>query len=396
MDLSDAGACRRRCLEPMKPTDGKRKRQRARATANDVARLAGVSQMTVSRVVNNDPAVRDKTRDAVQRAIEQLGYEPNKAARSLVSANPIRIGLLYSNPNSTFLSKMMIGVLDQARQSDTQVMVVTCDDGPEAVGTVKGLIDDGIDGMVLAPPLCDSRSLFAILRTAGIPAVTVGSRHNDDRISAVFMDDQAAAATMTRHLLSMGHRRIGFIVGDAEQTASLLRLNGFRDAIGASGLRFDESLVVHGEFSFRSGFEAAEILLDMPEPPTAILASNDDMAAGAISAARQYRIRIPEDLSVCGFDDSLMASQFWPPITTIHQPIGQMTRTAIEHLENNIRRIRADSPIQHRRIEMDFYLAKRESDAPPGGMQQVHRGDGAETGVARKYRSGATRKPPAL
>ena len=378
----------------MKRTNGHKKRKRTRATANDVARLAGVSQMTVSRVINDDPAVRDKTRKAVERAIQELGYEPNKAARSLVSANPVRIGLLYSNPNSTFLSKMMISILDQARQSDTQVMIVTCDEGPDAEGIVTGLIEDGIDGMVLAPPLCDSTPLFDIISDSGIPAVTVGSRHHDDRISSVFMDDQAAAATMTRHLISLGHRRIGFIIGDIAQTASLLRLNGFREAMGSAGIQVDESLVIQGEFSYRSGFDAADRLLQMPDAPTAILASNDDMAAGAISAARQYRIRIPEDLSVCGFDDSLLASQVWPPITTIHQPIGRMTQAAIEHLEKNIRRVRSKSPVENRRIELDFYLVKRESDAPPRGLQVIEGGKDRSASVARKYRSGSSRKPP--
>lgn len=377
----------------MSPKNGKRKKKQARATATDVARLAGVSQMTVSRVVNDDPAVRYKTREAVEKAIKKLGYEPNKAARSLVSANPVRIGLLYSNPNSTFLSKMMIGILDQARQSDTQVVIVTCDDGPDAMGTVTGLINDGIDGIVLAPPLCDSKPLFDILRNSGIPAVTVGSRHHDDQISAVYMDDQGAASTMTRHLISLGHRRIGFIVGDAIQAAALLRLAGYREALGSAGIQVDQALIVQGEFNYRSGFEAAEKLLEMPEPPTAILASNDDMAAGAISAARQFHMRIPEDLSVCGFDDSLLASQTWPPITTIHQPIDLMTQVAIEHLESNIRRVRADTPVERRRIELDFSLVKRDSDTAPRGHQQIV-GDSHTDSVARRYSSASSRKPP--
>lgn len=380
----------------MKPNKGKNKRQRPRATATDVARLAGVSQMTVSRVINNDTKVRDKTREAVQKAIGELGYEPNKAARSLVSANPIRIGLLYSNPNSTFLTKMMIGILDQARKSDTQVMIVTCDEGPDAEGTVSGLIAEGFDGMVLAPPLCDSKPLFDIIAKSGILAVTVGSRHHDDRISAVFIDDQSAAATMTRHLISLGHRRIAFVIGEGSQTASLLRLGGFREAMGSAGIQVDESLIIQGEFSYRSGFEAAEKILEMPNPATAILASNDDMAAGVISAARQYRIRIPEDLSVCGFDDSLLASQIWPPITTIHQPIGEMTHAAIEHIENNIRRQRSGSAARVRRIELDYSLVKRESDTTPRGIETINGGVARTSSVARKYQSSSSRKPPAL
>lgn len=380
----------------MNKSKGKRIRQGTRATANDVARLAGVSQMTVSRVINHDPAVRDKTRKAVKKAIKALGYEPNKAARSLVSANPIRIGLLYSNPNSTFLSKMMIGVLDHARQSDTQVSIVTSDKGPDAQSTVTELIAAGIDGIILAPPLSDSLSLLAILGESGIPAVTVGSRHKDERISAVFMDDRSAASTIARHLLSLGHQRIGFIKGDANQTASQLRLEGFREALAAAGLEADDSLVLQGEFSYHSGFEAATRLLRRPDPPTAILASNDDMAAGAISAAGHCGLRVPEDLSVCGFDDSLMASQFWPPITTIHQPIDQMTQAAIEHLENNIRRARSGAPTQHRRIELDYSLVKRDSDAPPRGHEAISPAESTTASVARKYARGSTRKPPVL
>jgi LacI family transcriptional regulator len=380
----------------MKNNNGKSKRKRTRATANDVARLAGVSQMTVSRVINNDPAVRDKTRETVLKAVDELGYVPNKAARSLVSANPIRIGLLYSNPNSTFLSKMMEGVLDRARQSDTQVVIVTCDEGPEAMGTVTSLIGDGIDGIVLAPPLCGSKPLFDILGDAGIPACTVGSRHGDDRISAVFMDDKAAASTMTRHLLSLGHRRIGIIVGDSNQNASLLRLDGFRQTLDAAGIQVDESLVIRGQFSFRSGFVAAERMLQMPNRPSAILASNDDMAAGAITAALKFNLRVPEDVTVCGFDDSLMSSQFWPPITTIHQPIRQMTQAAIEHLESNIRRVRSGSAAQRRRIEMDFSLVQRESDAPPAGGALTVKDPSERIGLARKYSSGSSRKPPVV
>lgn len=373
-------------------TSGKRQ---LRVTATDVAKLAGVSQMTVSRVINNDSQVREKTRAKVESAINQLGYEPNKAARSLVNANPISIGLLYSNPNSTFLSKMMIGVLDRARQSDTNVMIVTCDEGPDAVGIVNGLIEDGIDGILLAPPLCDSKSLFKVLIENDIPAVTVGSHHDEQRISAVFMDDRKAAFTMTRHLLSLGHRRIAFIVGEPDQAASQLRQAGFTEAMASAGIPPDDYIVYQGEFSFHSGFDAAETLLQGPEMPTAILASNDDMAAGAISAARECGFRVPEDVSVCGFDDSVMATEFWPPITTIHQPIDRMTQAAIEHLENSIRRKRAGSKRKARHMELDFSLVKRDSDtiAPGAKMEAVSNRTG---NIAHKYSSASSRKPTVM
>jgi LacI family transcriptional regulator len=198
------------------------RRQHDRVTASDVARLAGVSPMTVSRVVNGEARVRQSTRTAVLRAIEELGYSPNKAARSLASANPIRIALLYANPSSTYLSAMLMGVLEQARQSDTQVFVVECSVGSDAAGIIDYMIGRGVEGILLAPPLSDALDILKKLRKEDIPAVTIGAEHGQDGVSSVNIDDYRAAHAITRHVISLGHRRIGFIIGNSEQSASRL------------------------------------------------------------------------------------------------------------------------------------------------------------------------------
>ena len=372
------------------------RRQHKRVTASAVAAHAGVSTMTVSRVINGDSGVRESTRSRVEKAIRELGYVPNKAARSLASANPIRIGLLYSNPNSTYLSAMLIGILEQSRQSDSHIIVVECADGPDALGVVEGMITEGVDGLVLAPPLCDSEPVFDAVKAHGIPAVTVGARHRAEHISSVFIDDERAAMAMTQHLIARGHRRIGFIIGNANQSASDLRLAGYRNALAQADIEIDERLIVQGEFSYRSGFEAATQLLELAEPPTAIFACNDDMAAGVISCAHQHNLHVPRDLSVCGFDDSMMAATIWPGITTIRQPIAYMSRAAIELLEKDIRRHRAGDEVECHRLQLDFSLVKRGSDAPPRTFDGRSPSKSRAANVARRYSSGSSRKPPAL
>jgi LacI family transcriptional regulator len=340
------------------------RRQHASVTVSDVARHAGVSPMTVSRVLNGQVNVKNSTREAVTRAIDELGYLPNKAARSLASAQQLRIGLLYSDPASTFLSAMLLGILEQARQSDTHIVVVECSPGFDTDATITKLIRGGVDGIMLAPPLCDSRRAFNILIQHDMPTVTIGSQHSEDRISSVCIDDHRASFVMTQQIISLGHRRIGFIIGTATQSSSIARLAGFRDAMQDAGIRVADERVVQGEFSYRSGYEAADQLLNLEQAPTAILASNDDMAAGAVAAANHHHLDVPADLTICGFDDTMLARSVWPTITTIRQPIAEMSSLAIDLLEGDIRRRRTVGAAQCQHRIMDFSLVRRESDAP--------------------------------
>ncbi len=179
------------------------------------------------------------------------------------------------------------------------------------------------------------------------------------------IDDYAAALAMTRHILSRGHRRVGFILGHPNQSASAQRYAGYRTALKEAGLVLDRTLIRAGLFTYRSGLKAADALLSLPKPPTAIFASNDDMAAAAITVAHRRRLDVPADLTVCGFDDTDFARSIWPELTTIRQPIMAMARAAVATVVNCVNSRRAGSAEDCRQILVDFALIRRESDAPP-------------------------------
>lgn len=319
--------------------------------------------MTVSRVINGESNVRPATRETVNAAIAELNYAPNSAARTLAGAGQSRIGLLYSNPSAGYLSEFLVGSLDQASKRDVQLIVEKCELGDHEIEVARHLIEGGIDGIVLPPPLCDSPELIRMLVEEEVPAVLVGSARPAEQLLAVSIDDQKAAHEMTRHVLSLGHRRIGFIGGNPTLQASADRFAGYRAALEEAGLPLDEALVAPGLFTYRSGLDAAEQLLDAADPPTAIFASNDDMAAATVAAAHRRGLDVPGDLTVCGFDDTTLATTIWPELTTIHQPIADMSRAAVEMLVAAVRR--QETPPEDRHALLGFTLIRRQSDAAP-------------------------------
>jgi len=341
------------------------RRHHARVTISDVAVRAGVSPMTVSRVINSEDNVRDSTRAAVDAAIRELRYSPNRAARSLASGHQIQVCLLYANPSSTYLSATLIGALEQARENDTQLVVAECDGEADAERTIKDQLRGGISGFLLVPPLADSLDLLNLLKERGVPTVTMGPPLLGERISSVMIDDRSAARTMTEYLIGLGHRRIGFITGNPKYLVSEARKSGYRDALEAAGIEWRPELVATGGFSYRSGLDAANRLLALPEIPTAISASNDEMAAAVISVAHRHHIDVPGDLTVTGFDDTLLATMVWPQITTIRQPISDMSHAAIDLLTRSIRASRAGFDTECEHLTLDYSLIERESSAPP-------------------------------
>jgi LacI family transcriptional regulator len=335
------------------------------ATIADVAAEAGFSPMTVSRVINGEKNVRESTREAIKDAIAKLNYSPNLAARTLAGAEQIRIGLLYSNPSSAYLSEFLVGSLEQARLSHVQLVVEKCEPDQHEHEVAEEMLATGIDGIILPPPLCDSKLIHAVIEKAGALAIAVASGQPPKSLSAVSIGDYEAAAAMTRHIIAQGHRRIGFITGNANTSASERRLAGYRAALSDSGLAADPSLIAQGLFTYRSGLDAAATLLDLADRPTAIFASNDDMAAATVSVAHRRQLDVPTDLTVCGFDDTDFARSIWPELTTIHQPIADMSRAAVEMLVRKIRARRAgkDDPVEQ--TELDFTLVRRDSDSAP-------------------------------
>jgi LacI family transcriptional regulator len=338
---------------------------RGQPTMADVAKLAGVSAMTVSRVMNGKGLVRETTRRKVAEAIAALNYTPNQEARNLAGSKPIRVGFLYSNPSAAYLSEFLVGLLNQSGLNNVQLFVEKCEAGEKEEEHTRRLVENGLDGIILPPPLCDSAAVINSIAASNIPAVAVACGQPDKRIGAVSIDDYEAAFTMTNHLIALGHQRIGFIVGHPNQTASARRLAGYRAAIKAKSADASEELVVQGMFTYRSGLDAAEHLLALSERPTAIFASNDDMAAAAVAVAHRLGLDVPGDLTVTGFDDTALATTIWPELTTVRQPIAEMAREAVQALVRRVRALREDGVDEPEQVKMDFELVRRQSDAAP-------------------------------
>lgn len=331
-------------------------------TLSDVARAAGVSPMTVSRVINRDGKVRPQTRERIEAAIETLRYAPNPAARLLAGAVQTRILLLYGNPSSAYLSEVLLGCLAGAGITNSQLMLEKCADGGQAE-TIARAVEGGFDGVILPPPFCGSHEIIAVLQAARIPTALIATGAPVPGACAVTIDDERAATDMTRHLIGLGHRRIGFVVGNSNQTASRKRLEGFRLAIQQADLPDDPALFAEGDFSYRSGLRAAEQLLDLAVPPTAIFASNDDMAAAVVATAHRRHLDVPTDLSVCGFDDTALATTISPELTTVRQPVAEMAQAAVEMLAAAARerRFGRDASVEHRLFGHE--IIRRQSDA---------------------------------
>jgi LacI family transcriptional regulator len=334
-------------------------------TIADVADHSGFSPSTVSRVINDDKNVKLATRNAVRASLEQLNYIPNLAARSLAGTAQIRIGLLYSNPSAAYLSRLLLGCLEQSRLNQVQLIIENCSGERDALDTLYDLIRSGVDGILLCPPLCDDDQLLSVVETEKVPTVVVANWTPPGNISTIRINDFAAAKLMTHHIVNLGHKRIGFIEGDAQHKASEQRLLGFQAAMKEAGVNVDFSLIVEGEFTYRSGLHAAEKLLGNKNRPTAIFAANDDMAAAAVTVAHRMRLNVPRDLTICGFDDTDFAQSIWPELTTIHQPISAMAGAAVTMLYEKVRAKRAGKPDVRLHELLEFTLIQRGSDAAP-------------------------------
>src|ERR1700761_231643 len=294
-------------------------------TIHDVARHAGVSPMTVSRVINGESNVREETRARVTASVAALRYAPNQAARSLASADATHIGILYSNPSAAYLSEFLLGSLEQSSLSGCQLVIEKSDGVESEREAIQRLVKGGVDGVILPAPLCDSQESLKGVEEAHLPAVLVASGRPAAGLSAVSINDFEASRAMTRHLLGLGHRRIAFINGHPNQTASGQRFRGFIEGMTEAGLSVDTDQVAQGYFTYRSGLEAAEKLLTAWKP-TAIFASNDDMAAATMAVAHRRGLDVPADLTVAGFDDTPLATTVWPALTNVRKPIAERER----------------------------------------------------------------------
>jgi LacI family transcriptional regulator len=345
------------------------RRSRGSLTIEDVAREAGVSAMTVSRVINKEKNVREQTRQTVLETIERLNYSPNSAARNLAAGETTHIGLLYSNPSAAYLSQFLVGALEAARETGCHLVIEACESEEEAEQGEVGrrFANAEAEGVILPPPLSESVPILTELALANTPVVTVAMGKLYPNALNVRIDDFAAAKEMTEYLIGLGHRRLGLITGHPEHIASTERERGFRAAVAHAGLRSEDVSVEQGFFTFRSGLDAAEKLLALPQPPTAIFASNDDMGAAAISVAHRRGLRVPGDLTVVGFDDTAPATTVWPELTTIRQPVSAMGAAALHLLLEDLRNRRRGGEGLSQEIVLEHEMIIRESSGPPNG-----------------------------
>lgn len=302
-----------------------------KVTINDVARKAAVSIKTVSRVMNKETSVRQATRDKVEAAIAELNYQPNLAARSLAGTKSYNIAFIYDNPNAYYVIDMQNGILSECKKQGFELLIHPCNSKSENIKDelTTMVTQSRVAGIVMTPPFSEMPEIVEPLSAMGVHIIRIvsGKEQPDDLSPCVMIDDKEAAKNVTQHLIDLGHSCIGFLNGGMEHRSSHERLDGYRQALSENDIEINDAMIVPGEYSFESGVEGANQLLGGDAIPTAIFACNDEIAAGALFAARLKNITIPGQLSIIGFEDSPFSRQTWPKLTTAHQP----NRTIAQH-----------------------------------------------------------------
>lgn len=335
-----------------------------RAKIEDVAQAAGVSTKTVSRVFNREPNVREKTRLKVEAAANALNYRPNPSARSLAGNRSYLISLVYDDPNaaSAYVMEIIVGMLAACERQQYSAMLRPLDysDADHVRAVEESIAQYRPDGLILVPPFADDIELLQRLDALGVRYATISAKAKlgHARIGTI-LDERKAAAAMVAHAVALGHRRIAHIAAPPRHGARAWRLAGYRDGLRRAGIAFDPKLVFDGGFSFDDGVEGARHLLGLKHPPTAIFAANDDSACGAMHEAFERGLRVPQDLSVFGFDDTPGSRQIWPRLTTVRQPCREMGRIAAEQLLAAIR-----DPQAGALVRVPYELMIRQSGGP--------------------------------
>ncbi len=308
-----------------------------------VAEEAGVSVKTVSRVLNNEPNVKPEMRARVMVAVDKLGYSPSMAARRmggsrsylLIAFNDRQLTLdnWRSERGNNWIDQMLYGAMLRCEQSGYHLLFELLDLEPEGLDRRVAAILSSLqpDGVILTPPNSENETVLRVLKERQIPFVRMGSTGRGQG-HKVYMDDRAAGEAVTRHLLDLGHRKIGFIAGSPRFQASLQRAEGYAAAMAASGINRHEAWQQPGDFTYDSGLAAAEALLALEDRPTAIMASNDEMALAALHVAQRLGIPVPEALSIVSFDDSPGVRFSVPPLTAVRQPTSEMAECAADIL----------------------------------------------------------------
>ena len=336
---------------------------RERSTIHDIAAEANVSVATVSRVLNGRDHVAPETRERISRIVRERGYSVNRSARSLQFGRTGLVGLLVPLVHPNYFSTIVAGVTEALNEHDLRAVLSPTEHKHDREVTLLDRLMHGMaDGALVVLPEESSAELERLLDSDYRFVVIDPRLPLDARIPAVSAANSAGADQVTRHLLDLGHRRIAAITGPREWLATEERRRGYHAALASAGILPSSSLEIEADFEITGGARAAmSLLLDRPEPPTAVFAFNDNLAIGTIQAARAHGLRVPEDLSVVGFDDSEHASLITPALTTVRQPLAEMGRTAV----NLLRRLIDGQRVETLHVELGTRLVVRDSTAPP-------------------------------
>jgi LacI family transcriptional regulator len=333
-----------------------------RVTIREIAELAGVSIATVSRVVNGHSDVSEETRDTVMRIVREHGYATNRSARGLSAGRTGLVGVLVPLVYPVYFSAILSGAAEALYEQELRlVLSPTQHEHDREVSLLDRLMHGMTDGAMIVLPEESSDELARLLEQ-GYRFVVVDPRLPlDERVPSVSAAHASGADQAMSHLLGLGHRRIAAITGPRGWVATEDRRRGYHAALAAQGILPEPSLEVEADFEIAPGRDAAGHLLDLHDPPTAIFAFNDNLAIGALQAARDRGLRVPGDLSVVGFDDVEPATIVTPTLTTVRQPLAEMGRTAVNLLMRLLERQRFETL----RVELATRLVVRESTGPP-------------------------------
>jgi len=322
----------------------------------DVARKAGVSISTVSRVINESKIVKPETHERVMKAIDELGYKPNAIARSLKIKNTKTIGILIPDISNQFYPEVVRGIEDIANMYEYNIFLCNTDqDKEKEIQYFDVMAEKQVDGIVFIGNSVSSE-LHHKFKVYGIPIMLIGTNCED--IPSVTIDHVGASKAMVKYLLKKGHDRIGLITGKkTDPITHDARIQGYRLALEEKGLPFQEELILEGGHRFKSGYEGGKQFLEMENPPSAIFVANDEMAIGAMRAALEQGISIPDEMAIVGFDNIDMAGKVYPALTTVAQPMYEMGAIGMRVLT----KILNEESLDTHNVVLDFSLLERES-----------------------------------
>nr|WP_221468825.1 catabolite control protein A [Cohnella thailandensis] len=329
-------------------------------TIYDVAREAGVSMATVSRVVNNNPNVKPQTRKKVFEAIERLGYRPNAVARGLASKKTTTVGVVIPDISNAIFAEVARGIEDIANMYHYNIILCNADKRKDKeIRVINTLLEKQVDGLLFMGGAVTDEHIQAF-NTSNVPIVLCATTDEKGTIPSVDIDHESAAYDAVKRLLGEGHRRIAMISGTLQDPANgYARYQGYKRALEQAGLTVDEDLVRIGNYKYESGMEAAQHFIGLPERPTAVFAANDEMAIGAIHAIQDAGLKVPSDISVISVDNIRMASMVRPQLTTVAQPMYDIGAVAMRLLTKLMKK----EAVENARVVLPHELIVRQSVA---------------------------------